>query len=389
MRWTIEPIVGMARWAGGFVLVTLLLLSCAKREEPVVEKTPAPPSEEAEMALIPRGEFLMGKEGHQDFSPQHKVWIDPFYIDKYEVTNAQYFEFCEATDHKLPEFWGLDVYRSGLDHPDHPVVGVSWLDATAYATWRGARLPTEAEWEYAARGGLITRNYSHGDEMDSTLYAPSGFTGDGAPSPVGSFPPNGHGLYDMTRNVAEWVSDWYDYDYYAVSPQRNPTGPGHGKFRGLRGGGWHTGPYCSRVYIRTGLQSNWVDFNVGFRCAKYYGESAALRMERIIEESEIAAAVEAYREMRKSDAGTYYHDETEFNDMGYRLLADGKHAEAIEVFKLNTEAFPKSFNAFDSLGEAYMTQGNRNLAVVYYHRSLELNPANSGGRRKLAELEGE
>jgi formylglycine-generating enzyme required for sulfatase activity len=341
---------------------------------------------ESEMVLIPGGEFLMGKEGYADFSPPHEVRIAPFFIDRFEVTNAQYLEFCKATDRRLPEFWGLDVYRSGPDYPEYPVIGVSWLDARDYARWRGARLPTEAEWEYAARGGLVNKNYSHGDDFDSTLYAPGGFTGSAAPIRVGSFPPNGFGLHDMTRNVCEWVSDWYDEDYYSMSPADNPTGPGRGSFKGVRSGGWHTGPYCSRVYFRTALKSNWVDFNVGFRCAQYEGASAALEMERTITELGIAMALAEYRAMRGSQPGTYYFDESEFNEMGYRLIGKEKIAEAIEVFELTAEAFPQSFNAYDSLGEAYMIHGDSESAIRNYRRALELNRACRTSRAALQKL---
>jgi iron(II)-dependent oxidoreductase len=339
------------------------------------------------MVLIPGGEFVMGKEEYADHGPEHTVRIDPFYMDKHEVTNAEYLKYCEETDHRLPEFWGMAVFRSGPEFANHPVVGVSWSDAMKYAQWRGARLPTEAEWEYAARGGLVGKNFSHGDDLDSTLYAPGGFTGEAGPLPVGSFPPNGYGLYDMTRNVTEWVRDWYDPDYYKTSPAANPPGPGHGKFRVIRGGGWHTGPYCSRVYIRTALQSNWLDFNVGFRCARSKGESAASEMERIILETGIEEALAAHTEMKAAAPGEYFFDEFEFNEMGYRLLKAEKVTEAIEVFKLNTEAFPASYNAFDSLAEAYLTKGDREQAIENYRKSLQLNPGNRGGREKMQELE--
>jgi iron(II)-dependent oxidoreductase len=189
-------------------------------------------------------------------------------MDKYEVTNDLFYRFCDETGHKLPEFWGMKDFHSGLDFPDYPVVGVSWSDAKVYADWTGKRLPTEAEWEYAARGGLVGKKYPYGDELDSTI---ANFTIEGIEKglgPVGSYPPNGYGLHDMSGNVAEWVSDYHEEDYYAISPDRNPQGPEEGRFRVIRGGGWHSGPYCSRVYFRNALPSNWRDFNVGFRCAK-------------------------------------------------------------------------------------------------------------------------
>ena len=224
----------------------------------------------AEMILIPGGEFLMGKDEDEDtdHSPAHKVYVDSFYMDIYEVTNDQYYKFCKETERKLPEFWGMAEFHSGRDFPNYPVVGITWRDAEAYAEWAGKRLPTEAEWEYAARGGLVGMNYPNGDEVDSAKanYSLKGVTR--GVVPVGTYPPNAFGLYDMAGNVWEWISDYYDGDYYKKSPAKNPQGPEDGKFRVIRGGSWHSGPYCNRVYYRKALPSNWVDFAVGFRCVK-------------------------------------------------------------------------------------------------------------------------
>jgi formylglycine-generating enzyme required for sulfatase activity len=227
-----------------------------------------PPPED--MVLIPGGEFVMGMEGDVDDNAAHKVEIGSFHIDKHEVTNAEYLEYCKATDARLPEFWGNEGFNSGPDFPNHPVVGVSWQEAKDYAEWCGKRLPTEAEWECAARGGLIDKPYPNGDELgaESANFTQSKI---GKTVEVGSYPANGYGLYDMAGNVAEWVEDWYDADYYKNSPTRNPKGPETGKFRVFRvfrGGGWHSGPYCNRVVHRNGLPSNFRDFNLGFRCAK-------------------------------------------------------------------------------------------------------------------------
>jgi iron(II)-dependent oxidoreductase len=225
-----------------------------------------------DLILLPGGEFLMGADSGRDHSPVHTVRLSPFYIDKYEVTNARYHDFCRAAGHRLPEFWGMDAFRSGLDFPNHPVVGVGWHDAGAYAAWCGKRLPTEAEWEYAARGGLVGKNYPNGDTLTPSdgNYNKSGV---GGPVEVGSYPENGFGLHDMQGNVVEWVWDIYDRDYYASSPMVNPRGPEISvgrlepvSFRVIRGGGWHSGPYCNRVYYRNALPANWIDFNVGFRC---------------------------------------------------------------------------------------------------------------------------
>lgn len=335
------------------------------------------------MILIPGGEFMMGVEGVGSASPAHTVRIDPFYMDVYEVTNAEYQEFCEETGRHLPAFWGIDTLRSGPDFPNHPVMGVSWSDARAFAKWRGARLPTEAEWEYAARAGTTDRDYTHGNEFDSELYANRDA---GGPLPVGSFSQNDFGLYDMTSNACEWVRDWFDEDYYSVSPADNPTGPGAGWFKSIRGGGWHTGPGCSKVYDRNGLKYNFVDFNIGFRCAKYVGESGALNMETIIEEAGIDAALTKYHVMKESDPGKFYFDEIELNEVGYGLLQKEKVDEAIEIFKIAVESFPQSPNAFDSLGEGYMTRGDKVQAIESYEKSLELNPRNQGALDALVKL---
>jgi sulfatase modifying factor 1 len=229
--------------------------------ETAEEETPA------ELVLLPGGEFLMGADSEGDHSPVHQVRLNAFYMDKYEVTNAQYLKFCQATGHRLPEFCGRSGFRCGPDYPNHPVVGVSWWDAFDYAAWCGKRLPTEAEWEYAARGGLSGMDFPNGDSLQPSEgnYNKSG---NGGPVPVGSYRPNGFGLYDMQGNVVEWMADRYDAAYYASSPAVNPQGPEHGRFRVIRGGGWHSGASCNKVYYRNALPPNWVDFNVGFRCVK-------------------------------------------------------------------------------------------------------------------------
>jgi len=216
------------------------------------------------MVLIPAGEFQMGKDDEGDHAPLHSVRLSAFYLDAREVTNAEYLAFCQATDHRLPMFWTLDKFQSGPSFPNHPVVGVGSADAEAYADWAGKRLPTEAEWEYAARGGLQGQDFPGGAELDSTL---ANYSSQHA-LPVGSYPPNGYGLYDMAGNVREWVSDFYDPDYYRKSPVENPRGPDKAAYRVVRGGGWFSGKYCQKIFLRVALPVQWVDFNIGFRCAR-------------------------------------------------------------------------------------------------------------------------
>jgi len=223
-----------------------------------------------ELVLIPGGGYTMGVKPSpiNNFvdNADHLVRVDSFYIDKYEVTNAQYLEFCQSTSHPLPEFWGMDVFCSGPGFPDHPVVGVTWAAAMQYAEWKGMRLPTEAEWEYAARGGLTKKRYPNGNDVDSSNCNYNGTYGH--PILVGSLPANGYGLHDMAGNVVEWVSDYYAKDYFLESPVDNPTGPKYGKRRVIRGGGWRSGKMCATVIFRQSLRPYWVDMNVGFRCAK-------------------------------------------------------------------------------------------------------------------------
>jgi formylglycine-generating enzyme len=229
----------------------------------IVAQTP-----QESMILIPAGVFTMGKNttGPSDWQPEHNVRINSFYMDKTEVTNKQYHDFCVSTKNPLPQFWGLKEFKSGPDFPDFPVVGVSYFDAEKYAKWAGKRLPTEAEWEYASRGGLAGKNFPFGDLVDSAKVNYGRKYG--GLVKTASFPPNGFGLYDITGNVWEWTTDYYSDNYYAVSPAENPKGPDRGRFKVIRGGSWHSGQMCVQTYYRNGLSPSWVDFGVGFRCVK-------------------------------------------------------------------------------------------------------------------------
>ncbi len=223
------------------------------------------------MRLIPGGEFTMGKNTERggDFHPAHKVVVDSFYMDSHEVTNAEYLKFCQETGHKFPEFWNVGIFHCGENFPDYPVMGVNWYDAMKYAEWAGKRLPTEAEWEYAARGGLVDNEFPNGNTWETSIRR-NNTTGEweNLTVEVQSFEPNGFGLYDMGGNVWEWTFDIYQHNYYENSPENNPRGAEEGTCRVIRGGSWHSGKMCHKVYFRKGLTSNWVDFAVGFRCVK-------------------------------------------------------------------------------------------------------------------------
>jgi len=251
-----------------FVILLMFAVSCTKTpriksgENIIINELDG-----AEMVLIPAGEFLMGSpegEGEVDEHPQHNVFLDTFYMDKYEVTNAQYKQFMDATGHRAPAYWNDDKFNQ----PDHPVVGVTWRDAKAYCEWTGKRLPKEAEWEKAARGGLVGKKYPWGDRITHENANYKGIGGkdqwDNA-APVGSFAPNGYGLYDMAGNVWEWCADWLSSSYYAISPVQNPTGPDSGSTHVLRGGSWAGPAYHLRAAYRSLPAGGRAPF-VGFRC---------------------------------------------------------------------------------------------------------------------------
>lgn len=220
------------------------------------------------MVKIPEGDFLMGSDkGEPDEQPVHKVYLDAFYIDVFEVTNAQYKKFLEATKHKPPKYWNDSRYNA----PDQPVVGVTWQDAMDYCKWAGKRLPTEAEWEKASRGGLVGKEYPWGDEEKIEALASDTDVNPGLASayPVGSFEPNGFGLFDVERNVWEWCSDWYDEEYYSKSPEKNPKGPISGDRKVLRGGSWFSGIFTPlRIPYRYSLEPDQSTNLIGFRCVQ-------------------------------------------------------------------------------------------------------------------------
>jgi formylglycine-generating enzyme required for sulfatase activity len=270
------------------------------------------------MRLISGGAFLMGSETDP---PVHRVEVAAFYVDITCVTNEQFNQFVNATRYKtdaerfgwgfvfvghlsraeqakhvrwrvLESEWWCRVEGATWRHPEgpgsnikkrwqHPVVQVSWDDANAYAEWAGKRLPTEAEWEFAARGGLVQKPFPWGDELApggkhmmnvwQGVFPTLNTEADGyyGTAPVKSFKPNGYGLYNMTGNVWEWCWDWFGPDYYRVSPQLNPRGPSEGERRVMRGGSYlchHS--YCNRYRTDARYCNTPTARRGGFRCVK-------------------------------------------------------------------------------------------------------------------------
>jgi formylglycine-generating enzyme required for sulfatase activity len=215
----------------------------------------------AEMVWVPAGPFTMGAG-----RDAHTVTLDGYFIYKNEVTVAEYKQFCAATGRKMPNppFWGwIDT---------HPIVNVTWFDAVAYCRWAGVRLPTEAQWEKAARG-TDGRKYPWGNVWDD--YDIKANTDEYQKSsqvhgttPVGSFPKGGspYGCLDMAGNVWEWCQDWYQDGYYKSSPTSNPTGPDNGQYRVSRGGSWVYDSYSAYSATRGNGDPSYILNNYGFRC---------------------------------------------------------------------------------------------------------------------------
>lgn len=326
----------LRRWpwlvAGGVVVVAAVVV-ISQSDRP----WGSPPEE---MAWIPSGQFWMGSDdGPYDERPMHQVEISGFWMDKHEVTNAQFARFVAETgyvtvaerqpdardypgakpellvpgsavfmppgedvDLNGPPIWWQYVKGANWRHPEgpdsdiagkdsYPVVQICWEDAVAYAKWAGKRLPTEAEFEFAARGGLDRQRYCWGNELKPSgkfmanvwqgtfptrNTGEDGFTG---AAPVGSFPANGFGLFDMSGNVWEWCADWYDANYYSASPRKNPKGPDKGTLetesgqpqRVRRGGSFLCAENYCRRYLPSARDKNPPDSSAnhtGFRCAK-------------------------------------------------------------------------------------------------------------------------
>ena len=253
------------------------LIKKHKKRNEIMTKALRGIKEKRGMVLVPAGSFVMGNNSiKREQRPSHNVYLDSFYIDKYEVTNAEYYEFLDyinkTKDHSKcredepinkdhqPHNWEKDYYN----HPEFPVVRIDWYDACAYAAWAGKRLPTEAEWEKAARG-TDERKWPWGNEWDPSRY------NFGDPEPVGSHEDgkSPYGCYDMAGSVAEWCADWYKMNYYEKSPKGNPKGPEKGEKKVIRGGSRFIPDGLSlRSTARKAVLPNIGNISVGFRCAK-------------------------------------------------------------------------------------------------------------------------
>lgn len=232
-------------------------------------------SEYEQMVNVPEGEYAVGtKDGPSDEEPQRTVRLSGYSIDKFETDFAQYYGFVAATGYRKPRLAGYLVVGSenlpAFLGPHSPVVGVSWADADAYCRWKGKRLPTEAEWETAARGGTqrawpwgndeVAANANLVDDVDRVKFT----------APSGSFPKDQSplGVYDMAGNVMEWVADWYQEDYYRVMPALDPAGPTSGESKVIRGASWNDSVKRATTTTRFKTFPEYRDVTIGFRCAK-------------------------------------------------------------------------------------------------------------------------
>src|SRR5262249_18994748 len=218
------------------------------------------------MILIPAGFFWMGSESNYAWErPRHRVFIADFYISPTSVTRREYADFLKNAKAPEPRGWNEPVFG----HPDQPAVGMNWFEAVAYCEWlsklkgRTCRLPTEAEWEKACRGDQQNADYAWGDEAPQSIpYFQGSWTG---PRPVAEWRSNSYGLFNLGDNVHEWCSDWFAADYYAVSPETNPTGPESGTRRVSRGGSWRHQVKASRAAHRSSLPPEFRYTDYGFR----------------------------------------------------------------------------------------------------------------------------
>lgn len=234
------------------------------------------PAAEPGMVLIPAGTFQMGRHKLTsddkttmrpqvllDDRPVHAVTLSAYYMDAREVTQEQYAEFVNATKRAKPYHWLGGNVPAGAGSV--AAYNVTWDDARAYCEWRGKRLPTEAEWERAARGGIEGADYPWGDKYNAKLARHNTESGPGEP---GRYPPNDFGLYDMAGNMAEWTADWFEREYYQHSPAVNPKGPEKGQYKIIRGGAWSDQGRRITVFFRNWVRPTQRQPNLGIRCVK-------------------------------------------------------------------------------------------------------------------------
>ena len=271
-------------------ILAMLALSCfgfdpsvlSANEQPAHDLAEPPTGKDgAPMIVVPAGSFPMGvpagaRDGGRDEYPRHDVFVDIFAIDKFEVTNGRYLEFVQSTGHRVPQnprnptrnLWQGDSITDVLI--DRPVINVDWFDAEAYCRWAGKRLPTEAEWEKAAKG-TSDRRFPWGDVEPTSkhLNYNQRWMGEKTLMPVGSYEAgkSPYGLYDMAGNVWEWVNDWYDARYYEKSPKKNPKGPDTGTKKVIRGAGWQNETPTVRIFTRVESDPTVRNESTGFRCA--------------------------------------------------------------------------------------------------------------------------
>jgi formylglycine-generating enzyme len=264
----------------GLIGVTVFLAGPLHAVEPL-QAAKLAGKDGAPMILVPAGPFPMGvppgdRDGGRDEYPRHQVNLDAFYIDRYEVTNGRYRQFVNATGHRLPQhpanpartLWKGNQVSDTV--AERPVVNVDWHDAAAYCAWAGKRLPTEAEWEKAARG-TDDRRFPWGNVEPTAkhLNFNQRWIGEKTLMPVGSYEAgkSPYGAYDMAGNVWEWVADWYDPVYYEKSPGKNPVGPESGTDKVLRSSGWAVETPLVRIFTRVKSDPLVRNESTGFRCA--------------------------------------------------------------------------------------------------------------------------